>query len=235
MNALRWECPSCERLVAPASVRVEEGEVVLTCARCAAEGRLTLSVPRALKVAVDAQPLDAVAPPPGPRRLTLAPALDEAGSSDSPFGGADPFEVPEGHCPKCVERKLGEELACRQCGLVFDGGFVVPGAHESLRPLWRETVARWGEAAAHRAFIERARSLEQLTSAGFLYRLALARRPGDTHALRSREELIRLALTPALKRSEATDPKKKARAVTLAVMLVVTMVLLLAIVSVLLG
>jgi hypothetical protein len=71
---------------------------------------------------------------------------------------------------------------------------------------WARVEAAWEDVAAHRAYLARCTSLEELAAAGRRYRDALAARPGDPVAGRMREELVKRATVVGLSTMPRTAP-----------------------------
>jgi hypothetical protein len=71
---------------------------------------------------------------------------------------------------------------------------------------WADVLARWDDDAAHRAFLERFRALEDLAEAGQRYKAVLDERPGDSVALRWRDEVVKRATALALAQLPRTKP-----------------------------
>ena len=71
---------------------------------------------------------------------------------------------------------------------------------------WAEVEARWGEPAAHRAYLARFPDLDGLTTAGRRYRDALTARPGDTVALAMKAEVVKRATVVGLSMLPRTAP-----------------------------
>ncbi len=104
------------------------------------------------------------------------------------------FEPPEGACPKCVAPRREEALACPQCGLVYVNH--VPESHapsDILADAWRTLATRWEDWDAHDRLMTLAVGRGELAMVGRLYRIRLARAPGDTAAQRGRDEVVRRA------------------------------------------
>jgi hypothetical protein len=74
---------------------------------------------------------------------------------------------------------------------------------------WADVLARWDDDAAHRAFLERFRALEDLAEAGRRYRAVLDLRPGDAVALRWRDEVVKRATALALAQLPRTKPPRE--------------------------
>jgi len=92
-----------------------------------------------------------------------------------------------------------EELQSEEHAISADGG--EPAA-------WAMVLARWGEPAAHRAYLDRFADLDGLTTAGRRYRDELAARPGDAVALAMKAEILKRATVVGL----ASLPRTPARA-----------------------
>jgi len=98
-----------------------------------------------------------------------------------------------------VARPGADALACSACGaevaLPPEGAPAsapapVPAADEAT---WESLLARWGDEAAHRGYLDAQQGLEGLARAGARYREVLAVRPGDAAAQRGRDEVLRRA------------------------------------------
>jgi hypothetical protein len=74
---------------------------------------------------------------------------------------------------------------------------------------WADVLARWGDDAAHRAYLDRCRDLEGLAGAGGRYREVLDARPGDPVALRWRDEVVKRATALALAQLPRTKPPRR--------------------------
>jgi len=103
------------------------------------------------------------------------------------------FEVPPGHCPKCVAIR-GPGPSCPACGLSFDA--FRPAMVEVpawLKSGWVELLRDWGNDARHERLRTAASGRGALPELGRLYRLRLASVPDDPWASSGREEVQRLA------------------------------------------
>jgi hypothetical protein len=63
---------------------------------------------------------------------------------------------------------------------------------------WAEVEARWGDAAAHQAYLARFPDLDGLGNAGRRYRAVLAAHPGDAMALAMKAEILKRATVVGL-------------------------------------
>lgn len=120
----------------------------------------------------------------------------------------DPFEVPPGHCPKCLAPR-DEAPACRQCGVHFEyfqPEAVAPPAW--LREAWLSLLRDWGNEKAHEDVRRRAQRDDALTPLGRLYRLRQVAEPNDPIAEKGRADVLRLAAAPMTfrTRDEAPEP-----------------------------
>jgi hypothetical protein len=202
-------CPSCERLIDVTAVRVVGADVFLGCAKCGVES--------SLPVTADALPTfeaPKAAPPlpmssrktPGPRALVLASSAEASNvvmlrapttaavDSARAFADQDPFEVPEGLCPKCVSPRAPAALACPTCGLIFSR--FRPASTEppaDLAAMWRELLREWGDDDRHAAIRRLAHDRAQLPELARLYRIRLAAMPDDPIAQRGRDEVLTAA------------------------------------------
>jgi hypothetical protein len=75
---------------------------------------------------------------------------------------------------------------------------------------WAEVLARWGEPAAHQAYLARFPDLDGLTTAGRRYREVLATRPGDQTALAMKGEVLKRATVVGLAMLPRTPPSRAA-------------------------
>ncbi len=189
---VRVACPDCESLSAPAGFRVEGARLFLTCGRCGAE-QLAVTGPAELPTR---ETEDA---------LRVVPRAPETGPAPEPMD-AQLFNVPEGHCPKCVAPRPSEALACSACGLVFTN---FTPREQVLPPLlaaaWQRLQTRWEQRAAHDALLAQAHADGQLAAAGRLCRIRLAHESGDVEARRALDEVVRLALLPSERAETHSD------------------------------
>jgi hypothetical protein len=77
-------------------------------------------------------------------------------------------------------------------------GAPLAGAAPDEPAAWAEVEARWGEAAAHHAYLARFPDLDGLATAGRRYRAVLAARPGDAMALAMKAEVLKRATVVGL-------------------------------------
>ena len=74
---------------------------------------------------------------------------------------------------------------------------------------WAEVTARWDDAAAHRAFLDRYPDLSGLAEAGRRYRAVLQARSDDPVAARWRDEIVKRAAVVALSQLPRTKPPRQ--------------------------
>jgi hypothetical protein len=87
-----------------------------------------------------------------------------------------------------------------------------PEAHRAAEEeAWAETVARWDDPLAHRAYLSRADDLEGLARAGARYREVLRERPDDPVAAAGRDEVLRRATVLGLASLPRTPPPVRSR------------------------
>lgn len=146
-------------------------------------------------------PTTPIAPEPArvvPLHAVPAPAPAPPEARPPASGGEDPFSIPEGRCPKCISPRPAKALSCSQCGLVFDN-YVSSEQQPSpeLATAWRELMESWDDTGAHDLALGSAATRGELAAMGRLYRIHLARYPGDPIAQRGRDEVLRLAATTA--------------------------------------
>jgi hypothetical protein len=95
-----------------------------------------------------------------------------------------------------------------------------PSAEEAARApdepaAWAEVEARWGDPAAHQAYLARFPDLDGLTTAGRRYREVLAVRPQDPQALAMKAEVVKratvvgLASLPRTGLPAAAEPRRR--------------------------
>ena len=197
-RALKFLCASCSRLVDVERFRLEGTVLVVTCTACGAENT-------AGAAAAENPP----APPPPPKLIALRTPTVEAISRAASAASADPFVVPEGHCPKCIARRLPGALSCPSCGLTFGQADVQTFApSEWLREQWLALLQAWGDDAHHESLRSQAMGKSELAELGRLYRLRLAEVPEDPYAMRGRDEVLRLAVLPSISVRQATKGLK---------------------------
>jgi len=205
MNGL---CPACRQPVEVVDFRLDEGFVRVRCTACGREERLSLGAGTPASPSPASPPSPAGPSPAGPSSIEVA------------------FEVPPGFCPKCVTSRGPGASSCPACGLVFATA-VVDSALKPSAPLaeaWKALAAHWGEAAEHLRFLRQASAAGELAAAGHLYRIRLARAPGDAVARDSLEAAVKLASAPvtvaALRQDEAAAPRsRRAKSVAVAAVL----------------
>ncbi|MGO9064396.1 MAG: hypothetical protein ACLPM8_19180 [Myxococcaceae bacterium] len=201
--------------------RLDEGLVLVRCIGCGQEQRLSVSAAGGEPAPVVPRPVAARprgAAGPAPVRLLGAPG---------PASIEAAFEPPQGFCPKCVAPRGPSATSCPACGLVFSNAVLDSTLQPSsgLAAAWRELAARWGEAPEHQRFLQLAASGGELTAAGYLYRIRLAKAPTDALARSSLEAAVKLASAPvsvaALKAapSAETSSRRRAKAVAMAAVL----------------
>ncbi len=199
--------------------RLDEGFVLVRCTACGQQERLSVS-----------QASGAAARPPPPQ-----PPSPSGARPAAPASSAGDFEVPRGFCPKCVSPRAEGATSCPACGLVFATA-VVDSALKPSPPLadaWRALAAHWGDAAEHVRFLRQASAGGELAAAGHLYRIRLARAPGDAVARQSLEAAVKLASAPvsvaALRQDAASAPsRRRAKAVAMAAVLLLAPTLMFA-------
>lgn len=74
---------------------------------------------------------------------------------------------------------------------------------------WAEVRARWGDEAAHRAFVDRYPDLAGLAEAGRRYKAILDAEPQDLVAARWRDEIVKRATVVALSQLPRTKPPRR--------------------------
>ena len=188
---MKFLCSACERVTAFSGFRTEGDFLVLRCSRCGVESRSrasTIDSPGGLTTAV-AGPVSADS-----RKLGRKPAVVSISSALAEAAKANPFEVPEGHCPKCIAVRPALASSCAQCGLVF-ANFkreeVEPSA--SIADQFQQLLSQWEDVGGHDTMLQTALIGGELASVGRLYRIRLAHVPQDPYAARGRDEVLRLA------------------------------------------
>lgn len=87
------------------------------------------------------------------------------------------------------------------------GAEATPGPEAAAEAAaWAEVEARWGEPAAHQAYLARLADLDGLAAAGRRYRAALEARPGDEVALAMKAEILKRATVVGLAMLPRTPP-----------------------------
>ena len=194
---MKYLCDGCQALVSPATFTVEGVTLTLVCTPC---GGRTLATRAA----------SAEAPP----ALRVVPLRTHGARLAAELARSqDPFEVPPGHCPKCLAPRPDAAVGCAQCGLVFDNFVALEHRpSEPLRAAWLTVLRGWAERENHERFLALALGRGELPTAGRLYRLQLARSPGDAEAERGREEVLRLAsASSAFEPTQADDAPGRAK------------------------
>lgn len=199
---MKFLCVGCNRLLDVERFRIDAGVLVVTCTGCGAENRAGQAVAPAAAV-------------PLAREMPLRTPTAEAIATAAVAANDQAFEVPAGHCPKCISRRVRDALACPSCGLVFaqsPGGGFQPS--EWLKGEWLQLLQAWGDEGRHEALRSEAMTRAELAELGRLYRLRLAGAKEDPYAKRGLEEVLRLAVLPQvslkqLKGGEAEVPKWK--------------------------
>ena len=65
---------------------------------------------------------------------------------------------------------------------------IVPGLRDHVALHWQTLLENWSDLKAHDRFLAQAMELGELPTAGRLYRIRLARSPGDPEATRGRDD-----------------------------------------------
>lgn len=192
------------------AVKVVGPDAFIGCSKCGVESSLPITtgeLPPLVETPKAAPPLPMSSrKTPGPRALVLASSAEASNvvmlraptaaavESARLFAENDPFEVPEGLCPKCISKRDDTALACRTCGLIFANA-----SDDSLRPpedlaaMWRELLRDWGDDSRHAAIRRVCIERNQLPALARLYRLRLAAMPEDPLAQRGRDEVFAAA------------------------------------------
>jgi hypothetical protein len=187
---VKFVCSGCNRLEDVARFRLDGDALVVTCLQCGAENRASA------KGAAPVEPATAPVLETASAPLT-APLRGGAESEGlSPPAGERVFDVPDGHCPKCISRRSPEVAACPICGLVFAQAVDTFSPSDGLKAQWLELLRCWSDEPRHEALRVEALRAGQLAEVGRLYRLRLAMRPEDLVAQRGRDEVLRLAVMP---------------------------------------
>lgn len=127
--------------------------------------------------------------------LAIAEVLGDFREEPEPLVRAvavGPLVVPSGACPKCIAVRAPAARACPCCGLEFErfhAGLVAPSA-----PLLEAFAALQSSGFEdHARLLTRAQLLGELPQVVRLYRIALARDPGNQTARGVLDEAVRLA------------------------------------------
>jgi len=99
---------------------------------------------------------------------------------------------------RLLARPDGAVVTCTACEAETAVKADLPAAPSAPLPAgeetaWSELRGRWGDDAAHQAFLSRFSDLEGLARAGARYREVLAATPSDGAALRARDEILKRA------------------------------------------
>jgi hypothetical protein len=188
---VKFLCPACERLTAFSGFRTDGDLLVLRCSRCGAESGSRASTAEGT-AAIAASPLPGVAAAPAPALGRPADALSIPPAE--PAANAEPWSVPDGHCPKCVAPRPAQASSCAQCGLAF-ANFNLEALEPSpaLAEQFQHLLSNWEDIDKHDRLIQAALVQGELATVGRLYRIRLARAPQDAYAARGRDEVLRLA------------------------------------------
>ena len=250
---MKYQCEACERLVPVEAFRIEDGVLSVTCRAC---GARTLAAPSASAsqdvsreggggrggsdgVAMAVPTAEAfTSPQPVPPRSSIAALRVVRSDAPSSALDGDPFQAPPGHCPKCVAPMRGDEGACAQCGLVYAN--FLPDEHlpsGALATGWRALLQTWDDDEAHERLLTLAVERGELAMAGRLYRLRLARTPGDARALRGRDEVVRRVTSVVPLASDGPSPElaRKVKNTVMGAVLIVALVLVLVLFQMLRG
>ena len=197
---MKFLCVGCNRLLDVERFRIESGVLVVTCTGCGAENRAGQARAAAPVAVAAAAPVATVTP--------LRTPTAEAIANAAVVTDDKAFEVPAGHCPKCISRRVRDALACPSCGLVFaqsPGGGFQPS--DWLKGAWLALLQAWGDEGRHEALRNEAMTKAELAELGRLYRLRLAEAKDDPYAKRGLDEVLRLAVLPqvALKQLKGSD------------------------------
>ena len=206
---MKFLCSHCDRLVELERFALDASTLVVTCGVCGEQSRSTSVTPSTGSPAVPATSTAATASP-TPASVALRTPVVEAIARAAASAKENPFAVPEGHCPKCLTRRMPDVLACPSCGMSFSQA--VPETFdpsEWLKGEWLSLLSSWGDDARHERLRAEAMSKDELAPLGRLYRLRLASFPGDPYAVRGRDEVLRLAVLPQVTvRQLQTEPNQ---------------------------
>ncbi|MDP3503343.1 MAG: hypothetical protein Q8S33_23615 [Myxococcales bacterium] len=190
------------------AVKVVGGDAFVGCPKCGVESSLpitTAELPALTETPRAAPPLPMSSrKTPGPRALVLASSAEASNvvmlraptaaavESARLFADREPFEVPDGLCPKCISKRDDTALACHTCGLIFANASD-QAPPEDLAAMWRELLREWGDESRHAAIRRLCIERNQLPALARLYRLRLAAMPEDPLAQRGRDEVFAAA------------------------------------------
>lgn len=148
------------------------------CSRLVTAGRFSVEGDRVALVC----PVCGEASEVGPEQERHAPVLELARPRPPPQGPL---------CPKCGAARAEGEEACGRCGLVYarfkPENLALPAVVEEL---WSKLEADWNDPARHEAFIDACSRAGALPEAARRYRIKAEQMPGDTLAVRHRDELV---------------------------------------------
>ncbi|MBL8915354.1 MAG: hypothetical protein JNM17_31915 [Archangium sp.] len=224
-------CPHCERLLELEQFRLDGSSLIVTCAKCGQETRVTPGA-AAPVVAMTPNPIPAPQVPEvrAPPRVSLASVSGASNvvvlrtaSHDAVARAAaaaeSPFAIPEGLCPKCVARKREGSVECPHCGVrfeIFEEATALPP--KLLRDEWVALLQDWGNDSKHQQLRRKAQQLDALATVGRLYRLRQANFPEDPFAAEALTDILRLAAVPmGIPRSDELGADQRRKVITIAV------------------
>jgi hypothetical protein len=226
-------CPACERLAPLEQYALQDGALVVTCARCGVATRVSADRPEASPVAAVAtvgaevtaprSTMPSGAPSLAPPRVSLASspgasnvvvlrtAGHEAVQKAAQAADDGPFKVPEGVCPKCLATRAAERDTCPHCGIDFarfEEATVLPP--QWLKDAWVELLRDWSNEKLHGQLRRKAQQADALPSIGRLYRIRQAWVPEDPIAEEGRADILRLAsMNIAFRAPQGDDDRRR--------------------------
>lgn len=226
-------CPACERLAPLEQYALQDGALVVTCARCGVATRVSAERPEAspisavatagAEVATPKSTMPSGAPSLAPPRVSLASspgasnvvvlrtAGHEAVQKAAQAADDGPFKVPEGVCPKCLATRGAERDTCPHCGIEFarfEEATVLPP--QWLKDAWVELLRDWSNEKLHGQLRRKAQQADALPSIGRLYRIRQAWVPEDPIAEEGRADILRLAsMNIAFRTPQVDDDRRR--------------------------
>ncbi len=206
---MKFLCSHCGHLDQPGRFSADGEELTLTCLRC---GKPTFHSPAPLE-----QQRSQRTPLPQNARVTLVSSemasnvvsiadLSVRAVASAKASIPTAFEVPEGHCPKCLQT-ISASPICGRCGATRDRvDMEALAPPQWLAKSWRDLLQEWGDGAAHKRILSSAGSEGALASLGRLYRLRLLHCPEDPWAQRAIGEIIDTASMSALRETASVPP-----------------------------
>jgi ribosomal protein L37AE/L43A len=147
---VRFICSSCNRVLEVERFKVEGSTLVVVCTSCGAENISHAVAQTALAAhgSHGVPPAAPIAAAPLANVVALRTPTVEAIARAAKSVAEKPFDVPPGHCPKCISRRAPNVLACPSCGLTFSTAKENAFAPSTwLESEWLTLLKSWGDDA----------------------------------------------------------------------------------------